>query len=67
MAVADKAITYAALILADAEQDITAEQLKKLVEAAGLGSKVESYWYSMFAEVIKTQGVEKLICTLGGG
>eukprot|EP01043_Picozoa_sp_COSAG02_P071928 COSAG02_NODE_13347_length_1406_cov_1.892119_1_plen_101_part_10 len=30
MAVADKAITYAALILADAEQDITAEQLKKL-------------------------------------
>ena len=67
MAVADKAITYAALILADDEQEVTPEKLKTIVEAAGLGGKVESYWYSMFAKVIAAQGVEKLICTIGGG
>ena len=67
MAVADKAITYAALILADDEQEVTPEKLKTIVEAAGLGGKVESYWYSMFAKVIAAQGVEKLICTIGAG
>ena len=45
--VADRAITYAALILADDEQEITPSKLRAIVEAAGLGDQVESYWYNM--------------------
>ena len=65
--VADRAITYAALILADDEQEITPSKLRAIVEAAGLGDQVESYWYNMFAKVIEKHGVEKLICTIGAG
>jgi len=48
--IAQLACTYASLILHDDGQDITAEKIKALVQAAGI--KVEGYWFKIFAKAI---------------
>lgn len=53
--IAQLACTYAALILHDDGQDITADKITTLVKAAGV--KVESYWPKMFAKAISGQSL----------
>lgn len=55
--------TYAALILYDDRLDITANQIKKLIEASG--NKVDAYWPSLFAKALQGRNVGDLL--LGGG
>lgn len=53
--IAHLACTYAALILHDDGQDITADKISTLVKAAGV--KCESYWPKMFAKAIQGQSL----------
>jgi large subunit ribosomal protein LP1 len=54
-------VTYAALILFDDKVDITAENILKLVAAAG--AEVEPYWPKLMADLLKGQDVAKLLLT----
>lgn len=60
-----KACVYAALILYDAEVEITANNLKAIVEAAGL--KVEPYWYSKFARTLDGADLKAMLTNVGAG
>lgn len=53
--IAQLACTYAALILHDDGQDVTADKISALVKAAGV--KVESYWPKMFAKALSGQSI----------
>lgn len=53
--IAQLACTYAALVLHDDGQDITADKISTLVKAAGV--KIESYWPKMFAKAISGQNL----------
>ena len=56
---------YAALILADDKLPVTADNINKLIKAAG--AEVEPYWPKLFADVLAGQDVTKLLITPGGG
>ena len=51
--------TYAALLLSDAELEITGENIQKLVEASG--NEVEAYWPGLFVGLLKKVDVAELI------
>ena len=55
--------TYAALILHDDKKEITAENINKIITAAG--TKVEGYWPSLFARAISTTNVGELLTKIG--
>ena len=57
------ACTYAALILHDDGIEITAEKIKKLIEASG--NKVESYWPALYAKALQGKKIGDLLS--GGG
>jgi len=58
-------VSYAALVLHDAKQPITAENISKLVAAAG--GVVEPYWPKLFAGLLEGRDVGALLLTAGGG
>ena len=60
------ACVYAALILNDDGVEITADNLKKILEAAGV--QLESYWVDLFAEYFKNNDIGELVkgTALGG-
>ena len=43
--------TYASLLLKDAEQEVTEESLKKIIDASG--NKVDAMWTKLFAKALK--------------
>ena len=53
------ACTFAALILHDEGVEITADKIKKVVEASG--NKVDSYWPGLFAKALAGKSVGDLI------
>jgi len=53
------ACTFAALILSDEGIEITADKIKKVVEASG--NKVDSYWPGLFAKALAGKKVSDLI------
>lgn len=55
--------SYAALILHDEKVDITADNINKLVTAAG--GYVEPYWPTLFARALKTVQIGDLIKNAG--
>ncbi len=55
--------TYAALILHDDKKPITAENITKILSAAG--AKVEAYWPSLFARAIGSVNVTDLLTKIG--
>ena len=57
------ACTFAALILHDDNVEITADKIKKLVEASN--NKVESYWPALYAKALAGRKVDDLLS--GGG
>eukprot|EP01007_Sphenomonas_quadrangularis_P000640 NODE_1492_length_853_cov_195.090796_g1237_i0.p1 GENE.NODE_1492_length_853_cov_195.090796_g1237_i0~~NODE_1492_length_853_cov_195.090796_g1237_i0.p1 ORF type:complete len:133 (-),score=50.18 NODE_1492_length_853_cov_195.090796_g1237_i0:317-715(-) len=58
-------VTFAALILNDDKAPITAENITKLIKAAG--AEVEPYWPKLFASLLEGQDVTKLLLNAGGG
>jgi len=58
------ACTFAALILSDEGLDITAEKIKKLVEASG--NKVEGFWPGLYAKALHGRNVGELLSGGGG-
>ncbi|CEM04123.1 unnamed protein product [Vitrella brassicaformis CCMP3155] len=57
------ACTYAALILHDEETDITAENIEKLVSAAGL--KVEPFLPRLFEKLLQGRDLASLLSAAG--
>lgn len=51
--------TYAALLLHDAEVEITAEKISEVIAASG--NEVESYWPGLFAGLLKKVDVAELV------
>ncbi|KAK9469050.1 ribosomal protein 60S [Lipomyces arxii] len=59
----ETAISYAALILADAEVEITSDKLISLTKAAGV--EVEPIWASLFAKALEGKDVKDLLTNVG--
>ena len=55
--------SYAALLLHDAELEISAEKLNKVIKASG--NQVESYWPALFAKAIQGTNIEDLLNNVG--
>jgi large subunit ribosomal protein LP1 len=54
------ATSYAALILADASLNITADKLQTLIKAAGV-EDVEPIWTTLFAKALKGKDLRELL------
>jgi large subunit ribosomal protein LP1 len=61
----DLACTYAALILHDDGQEVTADKIGDVVKAAGL--EIEPYWAGLFAKFLEQKSVGDLISNVGAG
>ena len=61
----DLACTYAALILHDDGQEVTADKISAVVSASGL--KLEPYWSGLFAKFLEQKSVGDLISNVGAG
>jgi len=59
-------VSYAALILADDDLDITADKLQKLLSAAKL-DEVEPIWTTLFAKALEGKNVKDLLLNVGSG
>eukprot|EP01123_Difflugia_compressa_P014159 TRINITY_DN704_c0_g2_i1.p1 TRINITY_DN704_c0_g2~~TRINITY_DN704_c0_g2_i1.p1 ORF type:complete len:166 (+),score=44.24 TRINITY_DN704_c0_g2_i1:30-527(+) len=59
------ACTYAALILHDAGQSITASQINAIVAAAGV--EVQPFWPNLFERVLKEKNLDELLLAAGTG
>ena len=60
----EAAVSYAALILADAEIGITAEKLQVLLAAAKV-EDVEPIWTTLFAKALENKDIKELLMTVG--
>ncbi|KAG7663372.1 RPP1B [[Candida] subhashii] len=56
---AEASVSYAALILADAEQEITSQKLLAITKAAG--ASVESVWADVFAKAVEGKNLKELL------
>jgi len=61
----DLACTYAALILHDDGQEVTADKISAVVSASGL--EIEPYWSGLFAKFLEEKSVGDLISNVGAG
>ena len=61
----DLACTYAALILHDDGQEVTADKISAGVAASGL--ELEPYWSGLFAKFLEQKSVGDLISNVGAG
>lgn len=58
------ACVYATLLLHDDGQELSEENVKKILAAAGL--KVQPYWPTLFLKAIQGRSIDSLL-TVGGG
>ena len=65
MSTAELACTYAALLLHDDGQEVTAEKLQSVLKAAGVS--VEPYWPGLFAKTLAGKKIDDLITNIGSG
>ncbi|KAJ1957050.1 60s acidic ribosomal protein P2 [Dipsacomyces acuminosporus] len=63
MSIAEKAIVYATLILADDNVDITADKLETITKAAGVA--VEPIYFNLFAKAFDGKDVNELLLNVG--
>ena len=56
--------TYAALILHDEKMEVNADQMAKLIAAAG--GVIEPYWPKLFANLLAGKDLSALIANVGG-
>ncbi|MCJ1469339.1 60S acidic ribosomal protein P1 [Pseudocyphellaria aurata] len=66
MSTAELAVSYAALILADADVDPTAEKLQTIIKAANVDD-VEPIWATLFAKALEGKNVKDLLLNVGSG
>ncbi|KAA6410452.1 MAG: 60S acidic ribosomal P1 [Lasallia pustulata] len=66
MSTSELATSYAALILADEDIDITADKLLTLIKAAKLDD-VESIWTTLFAKALEGKNVKDMLLNVGSG
>ncbi|KAF8209594.1 hypothetical protein K438DRAFT_234575 [Mycena galopus ATCC 62051] len=59
----DLAATYAALILADAESEITSEKILALTTAAGV--EIEPIWATLLSKALEGKNVKEMLSTIG--
>ncbi|KAJ6479909.1 60s acidic ribosomal protein-domain-containing protein [Mycena vitilis] len=59
----DLAATYAALILADAESEITSDKILTLTTAAGV--EIEPIWATLLAKALEGKNVKEMLSTIG--
>ncbi|PHH88442.1 hypothetical protein CDD83_7523 [Cordyceps sp. RAO-2017] len=60
------AASYAALILADDEIEVTSDKMQALIKAAGL-TEIEPIWTSIFAKALEGKDVKDLLVNVGSG
>jgi len=65
MSVAELAVSYAGLILADDGLEITADKLVSLVKAADVD--VEPIWAQLFAKALEGKDVKEMLTSVGSG
>merc|ERR1712121_160243 len=65
MANSELCCTYAALILHDSDVEINADNLNKVIKAAGVS--VEPFWPGLFASALSGVDVAGLITNIGSG
>merc|ERR1711881_601257 len=65
MANSELCCTYAALILHDSDVEINADNLQKVIKAAGVS--VEPFWPGLFASALSGVDVAGLITNIGSG
>jgi len=63
---AELACSYASLILADDEIEITADKLNTLIKAAKIVD-VEPIWTSLFAKALEGKDVKDMLLNVGSG
>jgi len=61
----DLACTYAALILSDDGQEVSADKMTTLIKSAGV--TIEPYWTMLFAKFLAGKPVDELIANVGQG
>ncbi|KAK7036141.1 60S acidic ribosomal protein [Favolaschia claudopus] len=61
----DLAATYAALILADADSEITADKILALTNAAGV--ELEPIWATLLSKALEGKNVKEMLSTIGVG
>ena len=61
----DLACTYAALILSDDGQEVTADKMDTVIKAAGV--EIEPYWTMLFGKFLATKPVDELLANVGAG
>ncbi|KAH6627169.1 60s acidic ribosomal protein-domain-containing protein [Chaetomium sp. MPI-SDFR-AT-0129] len=66
MSNAELATSYAALILADDNVEITADKIQTLIKAANVVD-VEPIWASLFAKALEGKDVKDLLSNVGSG
>ncbi|MCJ1476673.1 60S acidic ribosomal protein P1 [Lambiella insularis] len=66
MSLSELAVSYAALILADEDIDITADKLQTLIKAAKLDD-VEPIWTTLFAKALEGKNVKDMLLNVGSG
>ncbi|MCJ1388802.1 60S acidic ribosomal protein P1 [Xylographa bjoerkii] len=66
MSTSELAVSYAALILADEDIDITADKLQTLIAAAKL-TEVEPIWTTLFAKALAGKSVKDMLLNVGSG
>ncbi|KAJ7029709.1 60S acidic ribosomal protein P1 [Mycena alexandri] len=59
------AATYAALILADAESEITSEKILALTTAAGID--IEPIWATLLSKALEGKNVKEMLSTISVG
>ncbi|KAG5987938.1 hypothetical protein E4U52_007055 [Claviceps spartinae] len=66
MSNAELASSYAALILADDNVEITADKLQSLIKAANI-QDVEPIWTSIFAKALEGKDIKDMLVNVGSG
>ncbi|GMG55746.1 unnamed protein product [Ambrosiozyma monospora] len=61
----ESALSYAALILADAELEVSSENLLKLTHAANI--EIDSIWGSIFAKALDGKDLQSLFVNFSAG
>ncbi|KAL8874269.1 MAG: hypothetical protein Q9174_000389 [Haloplaca sp. 1 TL-2023] len=66
MSHSELAASYAALILADEEIEVTPDKLQTLIKAASIDD-VESIWTSLFSKALEGKNVKDMLTNVGSG
>lgn len=61
----DALVSYAALILADSEKEITSENLQTVLGAAG--ASVEAIWTQVFAKALEGKDLKDILFSMAAG